>query len=186
MTRGRPKNEFPEEKECRRCGDVKPIDEFYVKRTKKGTERPSSYCKECNKLNNKEYARDQRGTPAWNDIPKTPGEYNDNEEKQMTFEFLTSIGWKYNKETNSFYKPGLREKDNIWTILKKHQPKPIVYDIPEHTPGFPLSKEMKKVIKKLLEQGESVPDISKMCNVSTTIIYTIRKTIPKPKKRKWR
>ena len=186
MTRGRPKNEFPEEKYCVRCEEIKPIEEFYIKKTKKGTPRPSSYCKICNAINNKEYARDKRGTSGWNDITKIPGEYNNNEEKEQTFQFLTSIGWKYDKKTNMFFKPGLKEKDGIWSIFKKHQPKPIQLDIPTHTPGKPISKEMKEKIKQLLIDGYDKNEIAITTNVSISMIYYINREIPKEKIKKWK
>ena len=186
MTRGRKPLGIPEERICCACGEMKPISEFYIKKTKKGTPRPSSYCIICLSEKNKEYARDKRGTSGWNDIDKNPGEYNDNEEKEQTHQLLKLIGWKFDKEKNMFYKPGLKEKDGTWTIFKKHQPKPIELNIPTHTPGKPLSKEMREKIKELIFEGYDKNEIATTTNVSVSMVYSINRTLPKEKRKQWK
>lgn len=47
------------EKQCARCGKIKPINEFH-KRTKKGKEFRTNLCEECHKIHESERRRERK------------------------------------------------------------------------------------------------------------------------------
>ena len=89
---------------CTKCKIEKELDNFFDHKT--GKYGKTAVCKECTRKSR------QKGFKGY---------YND-EEKEMTYSFLTSLGWSRNEENDIWYKPeGWKDENGNWTYPEKIQ-----------------------------------------------------------------
>lgn len=87
-------------KTCNYCGKLVPIEKFGKRDT---------YCNKCKyQLYNKNREDDDFF------VPNEPGVYRKKEHFEMVYEFLNLLGWKYDSLLNTFYKEGIKDKNNNW------------------------------------------------------------------------
>ena len=103
------------EKRCPRCGEVKPIGEFYYNTSVK---RYASYCCECAcQLSKNNYDDDK--------VMKYPNQYSTKKQMRETYEMMENLGWifiKDNYNKGMWIKPGVKNMDGTFvkTINKKN------------------------------------------------------------------
>jgi hypothetical protein len=90
---------------CSQCTLEYPETDEYFYYMKKA-ERFETLCRGCRNDNMKVY----RG----GDIPNDPGEFDTEEERLETHNFLLKLGWKYSITTKMWYKPGIKSLHNHW------------------------------------------------------------------------
>ena len=89
---------------CTKCKIEKELDNFFDHKT--GKYGKTAVCKECTRKSR------QKGFKGY---------YND-EEKEMTYSFLTSLGWTRNEENDIWYKPeGWKDENGDWIYPEKIQ-----------------------------------------------------------------
>ena len=89
---------------CTKCKIEKELDNFFDHKT--GKYGKTAVCKECTRKSR------QKGFKGY---------YND-EEKEMTYSFLTSLGWSRNEENDIWYKPeGWKDENGDWIYPEKIQ-----------------------------------------------------------------
>lgn len=89
---------------CTKCKIEKEMDNFFDHKT--GKYGKTAVCKECTRKSR------QKGFKGY---------YND-EEKEMTYSFLTSLGWTRNEENDIWYKPeGWKDENGDWIYPEKIQ-----------------------------------------------------------------
>ena len=107
-------------KQCFKCKETFPAtyEYFYKDHNRKGGY--DGICRPCRKEYWKE--KDEKDKEdEWGGserIPVIPGTYADDEQKDFIFKFLPKLGWIYNKPTNTWYKPGVKDENNIWVGIK--------------------------------------------------------------------
>ena len=100
------------EKRCPRCGEVKPINEFYYNTSVK---RYASYCCECAcQLSKNNYDDDK--------VMKYPNQYSTEKQRKDTFKVMENLGWIFIEDTKRWYKPGVKNMDGTFvrTINNKN------------------------------------------------------------------
>jgi len=99
---------------CSICKKDLPVDKFY---------KWNARCKDCSRIKHQqETSQDVLDTLAGGErIPVKPGVYADISQKNFIFSFLPKLGWIFNEQTNSWYKPGLKEINGIWPNVQPDQ-----------------------------------------------------------------
>jgi len=97
------------EKRCTKCGEVKPVDEFYLQ----SNNYYLSYCKKCDR--ERKRMRYQKVEKIFN----APNKYSSDEQRNDTFKIMTILGWQYNSTNGVWYKEGIKDMNGNW-IFEKH------------------------------------------------------------------
>jgi len=146
------------QKTCVTCLVVKTVDDFYKNRL---------VCKKCctdmekKSYQDKTYQRlnDNGGSLR---VPIKPGNFHDEYQRHYTHEILLSMGWKLNEENGMWWKEGIKNKDGIFTDVRK--PLPTKHNLKY----FTLEEKLEKIII-IIEQrrkGKTYVEIGKIIDVS--------------------
>lgn len=102
-------------KVCSRCKKDKEVSNFYWDKAK---QKYYYHCRACEAekkriLNKKKF---KGGFGNSESVPIYPNQYIDEEQRLELFEFMQSMGWKFNKNTANWYNNKLRDKDGNWLV----------------------------------------------------------------------
>ena len=105
-----------ETKVCNKCHKERPINEFYVN---KNTDGRFNTCKHCER----ERARKKKEETFFDlddttRVLDTPGKYTNELQRSATADILIALGWKYCKETQIWWRPGIKDKHGNWDHMK--------------------------------------------------------------------
>lgn len=106
----------PNFKQCRKCQEYLPLDKFYPAQLSF-----SASCKSCQYEQNvkrKLLKREQ----GYSYDTKKPNSYTNEEQKIDVFMIMEAMGWTFN-DNNVWSKPGIKDKDKVWTNIKKREKK---------------------------------------------------------------
>ena len=109
-------------KECGKCGEYLPIEEFYqTKKTKTKSVYIFPRCIQCCREEEQQKERDRiEEQGGSNRVLLKPNKYVDDIQRQQTFQFLTLLGWKFNEENGVWYDDIKKTKDGEFIgVLKK-------------------------------------------------------------------
>lgn len=103
-------NKFNNTRFCRGCQKwYEQTEEYWYFTNRFGEPRPrGNYCRKCRaKLNNDD-------SQKLGIVPNEPCHYTCDLQKEHTTDFLTTIGWRYNKEGKLWWKPGVKLVDGTF------------------------------------------------------------------------
>ena len=147
------------EKICITCFEIKSVDDYYTSRLT---------CKKCCLEKEQKYrtektykSLDKNGGSMR--VPNRPGNFHDEYQRHYTYEILIAMGWSLNEENGKWWKEGIKNKDGIFTNVKKY--KRTQLDTPKY---YTLEEKMEKVIlgKELRNEGKTYLEISNIINIS--------------------
>lgn len=155
----------PNMRKCTSCNEYKDLETCFYK-TKTAYQ---IVCKECRKEQDRIKRYKEIATIGGSERYKfNPNEYVDEFQKQQVFMVMELLGWQYDGTT--WYKPGIKEKDGTWSILK-----------PTITPKKTYNKKERKLnisnemIMEYREDGLSYREIGTLYGVSgQAVMYKLR------------
>lgn len=153
----------PNYKQCIKCKEYRTRDNYY----KFGTDSRFNTCKICIKkkdLEEREEELIENGGSL--KIPPRPNTYNDKYQKELVFEFLPLIGWKFNEENGIWYKSGFKDENGNFLTLTGKKRKSSVR----------LTNEQRQEIIKLRRKGYKLEYIAIKYGVTKSGISNIVRT----------
>lgn len=150
----------PDYRKCNKCGVYKlKLEGFY----KAGVVWFKT-CKECelekDRAERMERYLDNGGSGRFY---TKPNEYIDDYQKENVFMLMKAMGWTFNEDTKVWSKPGIKDKNNKWNILKpfvkEKKPKRVVRKTPLHSLTY-------EAILEYRNEELTYDEIGKLYNVS--------------------
>ena len=100
-----------DEKVCRKCGELKPITEYYNNKSR------SSICKLCIKIEDKKkYWEEKIENDGGFLVRQEPNVYTNDIQRQATFRTMKLFGWTFNEENNIWYKLPFKNPDGTFNL----------------------------------------------------------------------
>jgi hypothetical protein len=152
----------PNYKKCNTCTEWKELSQYYLKNGKPYLNR----CKECEKIleRGKRQIEIQENCGGGK-VPTKPNNYQNDIQKQCTFELMQVLGYLYNEEFGIWTKPGFKEIKNgkayfpTITLAKRRRTSTI------------LTEENIKLIEEYTNRGLNARQIAMKMGISSTTIY---------------
>lgn len=95
---------------CTSCNEEKSEDEWYLYYDSKSRQKRSTYCRQCAiDKGKRSYSEALESGGGSTKVYSKPNTYVDDIQKQLTFDFLLSIGYLYNEAYGVWLKPGVKE-----------------------------------------------------------------------------
>jgi hypothetical protein len=108
----------PNYKQCIKCNEWRTRDYYY----KLGTDSRFNTCKICiKKKDDAEREQELIENGGSLKIPQKPNTYRDKYQKQLVFEFLPMLGWKFNEDNGIWYKPEVKDENGKFLIIRKNK-----------------------------------------------------------------
>ena len=170
---------------CRGCKELKPPEDFYEAKRGRNPGQKLPRCRSCHQIyyfERKRKTQEKKGLIV-KPVLNKPNVYQDKEQRDMTFEFMTIIGWTFDEEKQVFWKEGVKDRDKKWSFkeLPTYVPQPLlrsrVKGVNTH-PGFQQVDE----IKELLKKGYTYLYVSRHFNMSKPTLTKILRLDDKEKK----
>lgn len=154
--------------ECLGCDKQLPIERFYSSKKSKR----SSMCKTCTNRIEKQRYREKKnrcfcGSPQ---VSPRLNTYKDPQQKECTFTFLTSIGWKFNEEKGIWWKEGIKDKSGIFINIKV-KPKKEKTNCNRNR----VTPEIIKEVIELTNNGYSTKQLVPIIKLSSSTINIIKR-----------
>jgi len=150
----------PNYHKCNTCSEWKELSKFFTSKGKPYSNR----CRECTAVLEKEkseqYKLDNCGGGK---VPLRPNKYQNDIQKQCTFELMKTLGYLYDVPTGIWYKPGVKEIVNgkpFFPNIKKTR-----------KPSTVFNPELIELIDEYTARGLNARQISIKLNLSHTTIY---------------
>lgn len=109
---------------CRICDEYLSEDNYYCY-IRNGKKRPHRRnCKQCQcEMDRENYEKIRLKGSGGKRTPRKPNTYDDEIQKEQTFQFLTLMGWKFNEEKGIWYDDIKKDKDGnmigVWEKKKR-------------------------------------------------------------------
>jgi hypothetical protein len=141
-----------EYKLCPDCKEWKYKDQYYTNRFNvRKEERIWGRCKPCQKIYDKNKSHQEM---LDNDGPQrvlvNPNSYQNDYQRDRTFEIMKAIGWKFNEEKGIWWKEGIKTEDGVFNNIREYI-----------KPSRVFIKQEKRVLHPAFEHREEIYQMRK-------------------------